>query len=314
MSDSHGGGLSVPVILGALICAGVTAILADLMTPYGPVVLTLGIAFAALTILAGILSLLPPLSGILRPVAAFALVNAIACGALIGLAYVGPKPAVTERGVVATLLPFGETAQTIVVRNQSTVVPPALDTAGVETAAVPTAPAAPLTPADLKQQTLLTALASADPAVRLRGGVIALTERDPAVIAAVIDTLYRSPDPAVRQLAVKRLLTQRRGARMPLLAVAGNADSQAFANALQGAGLTIRAINETSGAFDGGLCAATGMSGAVNRNGVTISTRCKTGATDGATVLVLQATDAYLLVGEARNDQGQTAKVEVPLM
>lgn len=126
MSDSHGGGLSVPVILGALICAGVTAILADLMTPYGPVVLTLGIAFAALTILAGILSLLPPLSGILRPVAAFALVNAIACGALIGLAYVGPKPAVTERGVVATLLPFGETAQTIVVRNQSTVVPPAL--------------------------------------------------------------------------------------------------------------------------------------------------------------------------------------------
>lgn len=150
--------------------------------------------------------------------------------------------------------------------------------------------------------------------MRLRGGVIALTERDPAVIAAVIDTLYRSPDPAVRQLAVKRLLTQRRGARMPLLAVAGNADSQAFANALQGAGLTIRAINETSGAFDGGLCAATGMSGAVNRNGVTISTRCKTGATDGATVLVLQATDAYLLVGEARNDQGQTAKVEVPLM
>jgi hypothetical protein len=40
----------------------------------------------------------------------------------------------------------------------------------------------------------------------------------------------------------------------------------------------------------------------------------KTGATDGTTVLVLQATDDFKLTGEARNDQGQTAKVEVPLM
>ncbi len=312
MSDSHGGGLSIPVILGALICAGVTAILADLMTPYGPVALTLGIAFAGLTVLAGILSLLPPLSGILRPVATFALVNAIACGVMIGLWYVGPKPAVNERGVVATLLPFGKTAQTIVVRDPSMDVMPSAEPAATVAAAT-TTPATPLTPVDEKQQALLTALASADPAVRLRGGMVALNERDPAVIAGVIDTLYRSPDPAVRQLAVKRLLTQRRGARMPLLAVAANADAQAFANALQGAGLTIRTINETSGVFDGTLCAP-GMSGAVNRGGVTISARCKTGATDGNTVLTLQATDDYKLVGEARNDQGQTAKVEAPLM
>ena len=313
MSESRGGGLSIPVILGALICAGVTALLADLMTPYGPVVLTLGLAFAALTVLAGVLSLLPPLTGILRPVAAFALVNAVACGVMIGLWYIAPKPAASERGVVASLLPFGETAQAIVVSDKTQTVVPALQQISVETAAAPARPPAPLTPADEKQQALLTALASADPAARLRGSLVALTERDPATIAGVIDTLYRSPDPAVRQLAVKRLLTQRRGARLPLLAVAANAESQAFANALQGAGLTVRAINETSGAFDGTLCAP-GMSGAVNRSGVTISAKCKTGATDGATVLTLQSTDDYKLVGEARNDQGQTAKVEVPLM
>ena len=316
MSDSHGGGgggLSVSIILGAMICAGVTAVLADLMAPYGPVVFTLGLAFAGLTILAGILSLLPPLSGILRPVATLALVNAIACGVMIGLWYIGPKPAVTERGVIATLAPFGATAQTVVIRNQSTVMAPTVAPASAQASTLAPAPAVALTPADQKQQTLLTALASADPAVRLRGSLVALNERDPAIIAAVIDTLYRSPDPAVRQVAVKRLLAQRRGARMPLLAVGGNGDSQAFANALQSTGITIRAINETSGAFDGGLCAATGMSGAVNRSGVTISTKCKTGATDGATVLVLQATDDYKLTGEARNDAGQTAKVEVPL-
>ena len=314
MSDSHdGGGLSLPVLLGALICAGVTAILADLMTPYGPVLLTMAMAFAALTLAAGILSLLPPLTGILRPVAAFALLNAIACGALVGLSTIAPKPAANERGVVAALLPYGQTLQSIVVTDQPHG-PPVSTPAAAPAAATPAPPPAPLTPADQKQQTLLTALASADPAARLRGGMSALGERDPAVLAGVIDTLYRSPDPAVRQLAVKRLLSQRRGTRMPLLAVPGNAQAQAFANALQGAGLTVRAINETSGAFDGGLCGPTGMTGAVNRGGVTISAKCKTGATDGNTVLVLQPTDAYTLTGEARNDQGQTAKVEVPLM
>ena len=313
MSDSHnGGGLGAGAILGAVICAAVLAILADLMTPYGPVVLTLGVAFVALAIVAGVLSILPPLSGILRPAAAFALINALACGVMIGLWYVGPKPAVNTRGVVATMVPFGATLQPIVVRDFSQVIPTPAPAATV--AAAPAAPARPLTAAEQKQQALLTALASADPAARLRAGIAALNERDPAVMAGVVDTLYRSPDPAVRQLAVKRLLTQRRGARMPLLATAGNKESQAFTNALQGAGLTIRAINETSGTFDGGLCAATGMTGAVNRNGVTMSTKCKTGDTDGATILVLQATDDYQLTGDAHDDQGHTAKVQAPLM
>lgn len=315
MSAHEGRTFDVGAALGALIMGGGVAIAADLMTPYGPVVLTLAGICGAFALVAGVLSILPPLAPILRPASGMALAIAIACAVMTGLWYVAPKPAATERGVVASLLPYGETVQALVVRD----IPPGgpAPTAPVATTAAidaPPAPAASTTPIDKKQQALLTALASAEPATRLRGAMTALAERDPAVAAGVIDTLYRSPDPAVRQLAVKRLLAQRRNARLPLLATPANAQAQAFANALQAGGFTVKSINETTGAFDGAVCAATGMTGAVARSGVTINTRCKTGETDGATVLVLQPTDDYKLVGEARNDQGQTAKVELPLM
>lgn len=317
MSDSRSGaGMAFPVILGALICAAFGGLLADLMTPYGPVVLTLGIAFAALTLVAGVLSFLPPLTSLLRPVATFALINAIVCGVLIGLWYIAPKPAATERGVVASMVPFGSTLQSIVVTN----LPKAPPVAALPSNATPqektpaTPPPAPASPADAKQQALLAALASADPAQRLRASVSALNERDPATLAGVVETLYRSPDPAIRQLAVKRLLTQRRGARLPLLATPANAEAQALANALQSSGLTVRTINETSGAFEGGVCGPTGMTGSVNRSGVTMSARCRVGEADRAIVLVLQPTDDFQLSGEARDDQGHVARVQAPLL
>jgi hypothetical protein len=306
MSESHagGGGSSLPAILGALVCAGVVAALADLMTPYGPVVLTLGIAFAALTLVSGVLSLLPPLTGLLRPLAGFALLNTIACGALIGVSYVAPKPAAAERGVVATLLPFGKTVQSMIVTDQPHGPP----------VAVAAAPPPQLSDAERAMQTLAQGLASPDPSERVRAGVESLKTQDAALAAAAVDKLYRTNDPALRQLAVKRLLLNRRGARMPLLAVAATPEAQPFANALQGVGLTVRSLNESSGAFDGGLCAPTGMAGTVNRSGVTISARCKIGDADHNTVLVLQATDDFKLVGDARNDAGQSVKVELPLM
>lgn len=301
MSDVHGpgGGIGLGVSAAAAVTALLTASAADLMTPYGPVVLTLAMVFGAIAVLIGVLSLLPPLTGLLRPVAAFALVNAVACGAFVGLSYVAPKPAVVQQGVIATLLPFGQTVQSIVVAEETPV---------LETAAEPQ-----LSEAELAMQALATGLASADPAERLRAGVTVLANENEAVVAASIDKLYRTHDPALRQLAVKRLLLVRRGARMPLLAVAATEDAQPFANALQGVGLTIRSLNETSGAFDGGLCAPTGMAGTVNRAGVTIQARCKVGDVEHNTVLVLQPTDDFRLVGDARNDAGQSVKVELPL-
>lgn len=305
MSDMHagGGGPNIPVILGALLSAGVIAALADLMTPYGPVVLTIGIAMAAMTLVSGVLSLLPPLTGLLRPLAGFALLNTIVFGVLIGLSYVAPKAA-AERGVVATLLPFGRTVQSMIVTDQ-----PHGPPVTVATTAEPQ-----LSDAERGLQSLARGLASPDPSERVRAGVDSLKAEDPAVIAAAIDKLYRTNDPALRQLAVKRLLLNRRGARMPLLAVAATPEAQPFANALQGVGLTVRSLNEASGAFDGGLCAPTGMAGTVNRSGVTISARCRIGDADHNTVLVLQATDDFKLVGDARNDAGQSVKVELPLM
>jgi hypothetical protein len=307
MSDTHshggGGGFSLSTAIAALISALVLAVAADLMTPYGPVVLTMAAVFGVLAAIAGVLSLLPPLTGLLRGVAGFALINALACALFVGLWYIAPKPAATERGVFATLAPFGDTLQGVMVTPYPKGPPQ------VETAAAPV-----LSPSEQAMQALAMGLASADPAERVRAGVNVLGNDDDAVIAAAIDKLYRSNDPALRQLAVKRLLSMRRGARMPLLAVAATEDAQPFANALQGVGFTIRSLNETSGAFDGGLCAPTGMAGTVNRTGVTISARCKIGADDRNTVLVLQPTDDFRLVGEARNDAGQSVKVELPLM
>lgn len=307
MSDMHGhgggAGFSISTLIAALICAIVLAVAADLMTPYGPVVLTMAAVFGVLAAIAGVLSLLPPLTGLLRTVAGVALLNALACAVFIGLWYVAPKPAANERGVFATLVPFGDTLQSVLVTPHPKG-PPRSDAAE--------APA--LSPSELAMQELANGLASTDPAERVRAGVTVLAGQDDAVIAAAIDKLYRSNDPALRQIAVKRLLSMRRGARMPLLAVAATEDAQPFANALQGVGLTIRSLNETSGAFDGGLCAPTGMAGTVNRTGVTISARCKVGAEDRNTVLVLQPTDDFRLVGDARNDAGQSVKVELPLM
>jgi hypothetical protein len=281
----------------------VLAVAADLMTPYGPVVLTMAAVFGVLAAIAGVLSLLPPLTGLLRSVAGFALLNALACALFVGLWYIAPKPSATERGVFATLAPFGDTLQSVLVAPHPKGPPQ------VETAAAPV-----LSVSAQAMQALTTGLASADPAERLRAGLTALASEDDAVVAASLDKLYRTNDPALRQIAVKRLLSMRRGARMPLLAIAPTPDAQPFANALQGVGLTIRALNETSGAFDGGLCAPTGMAGTVNRTGVTISARCKVGGEDRNTVLVLQPTDDFRLIGDARNDAGQSVRVELPLM
>jgi hypothetical protein len=307
MSDGHGGpgaggGSGIETGIAAIAVAALTAVAADLMTPYGPVVLTLAATFGVGALLAGVLSLLPPLTGLLRPVAGFALMNALACGVMIGLWYVAPRPAVIERGVIATLAPFGRTLQSIMVTDKSGHAPPV-------------APVEPqVSAAERALQEMTTGISSGDPAERVRAGVEALKAEDSALAAAAIDKLYRSGDPALRQLAVKRLLAIRRGARMPLLATAPTPEAQGFANALQGAGLTIRSLNETSGAFDGGLCAPSGMAGTVNRTGVTISARCRVGDADRNTVLLLQPTEDFRLVGDARNDAGESVKVDLPLM
>lgn len=319
MSDHHsgpshgGGGIS----LGASLAAGVTALIgavsADLLQPMGPVALALFAVFVVVGVLTFLLSLLPPLAGVLRPIAGFALASALAFGAFTALQFhLAPQPSGHERGFLATTLsPLAGVQKGALSLLHHTV-------GEDEEIAIPfdpaAAPAPELSAAEKAIAALNKGLASPDPADRLRAGVEVLGDENDAVVAAAVDKLYRTNDPALRQLAVKRLLSMRRGARMPLLATASSPETQGFANALQGVGLTIRALNETSGAFDGGLCAPTGMAGTVNRTGVTIAARCKIGDAEHNTVLVLQPTDDFRLVGDARNDMGQSVKVELPLM
>lgn len=90
---------------GILLLAVFVGVLADLMTPYGPVALTLGLGFLAAAIVAGLGSLAAPLRNALRPAAAIAGVHAAVLAALIGLWYVAPKPAAIDRGVIVALAP-----------------------------------------------------------------------------------------------------------------------------------------------------------------------------------------------------------------
>lgn len=309
MSTTPGSGPGISSTLAFAICVLLAALAADLMQPLGPFALVLALVFLVAAILSFALSLFPPTRALFSTMLVFSIVAVLAFGGVFGLQrVVAPRADGVREGVFTTLLPPLRGLQQVLITQAPRWDgrPPPEAEAVVADIAPP-----PLSPADQTLQTLSEALASTDPAQRLRGGVTALDERDPAVLAAVIDKLYRSGDPAVRQLAVKRLLTQRRGARMPLIATAPNAEAQAFANALQT--LTIRSLNETSGAFDGALCAP-GMSGAVNRNGVTISARCRIGDAERNIVATLQPTDDYVLVGEARNDLGQTVRLELPLM
>lgn len=314
MSDSHaGGGPGLFAFVAFAMCAVLVALAADLLQPLGPFALVLAVLFAGVAIVSGVLALFPPTRGLFGTLLVFSLISLAAFGGIFGLQrFAPPADDGVRNGFFTTLVPPARGFQHLLLSEAPRWDgrPAPAPAPVVEIVAAPP----PLPASTVALQNITAALASADPAERLRGSVVALAEKEPAVLAAVIDKLYRSTDPAVRQLAVKRLLAQRRGTRMPLLAVAANPESQAFANTLQGVGVTVRTINETSGAFDGGLCAASGMAGTVNRTGVTISAKCKVGDADRNTVLVLQPTDDYRLVGEARNDQGQTARVELPLM
>jgi len=307
MRTPQSGGPGLSTLMAFAICAFLAALAADLMQPLGPFALVLTLFFLVAAVLSFVLSLFPPTRGLFGTLLMFSIVAVVAFGSVFGLQrFVAPRADGVRNGVSTTLLPPLRGLQQMLLTEA-----PRWDGRPPPEAEIAEVVAAPLSPAEETLQKLSTALTSPDPAERLRGGIAALDERDPAVLAAVVDKLYRSGDPAVRQLAVKRMLQQRRGTRMPLIAAAPNAESQPFANALQT--MTIRSLNETSGAFDGALCAP-GMSGAVNRNGVTISARCRIGDGERNIVATLQPTDDYVLVGDARNDLGQTVRIELPLM
>jgi hypothetical protein len=307
-------GLGFGVYLACGICALFVAFAADLMQPRGPFLTFQVIVFALVTAILALLSFLPAIKRTLRLAAAVALISVIVFGGILAVrTYVAPAKA-QDRGMLATLLPPAADLQRFILAESKK----REDLAEAETAAAAAAPIPlpnpALSPSEEALAALTAAIGSTDPASRLRAGVEALASRDPALLAPAIDRLYRSADPALRQLAITKLLAQRKGARLPLLVINAQENDQAFANALQGAGITLRAVNETSGVVEGGLCAPTGMSGTINRASVTLTGKCKVGDAERNTVVTLQPTDDFRLAGEARNDQGQVVRVELSLL
>jgi hypothetical protein len=87
----------------------------------------------------------------------------------------------------------------------------------------------------------------------------------------------------------------------PALIATGAGEAFGFASALQAGGLTLKSVNEASGAVSGGLC---GITGAINLANMVISGHCRVGQDDCTVTMVLTSADSYRLVGEATHDAG----------
>lgn len=311
-SGGGGGGLSLSTIIGYLVCAVFVALVADIMQPAGPFVLYLAVVFVVVAIVCALLSFAPPLRGVMRAAASFALLSVVIYGAVFALqSFVAPKPQGERRGFVAAMVPPAQDLQRWILaeaRKREDLL--------AEVAEVPAAPVLPAAapapgPADALKR-LQLAIAGSDPIERAAAASEALAVKDPAVATAAADLLYRAAEPRLRILAIRRLVAARAGARLPLLATA-EGDAAPLASALQAGGVTFKTINESSGAVAGGLCGPGGMTGAVNLANVILTGRCRIGAEEKSVTLVLTAADDFRLVGEATTDGGQKARVELPL-
>jgi hypothetical protein len=312
--SGHGGG-GVPAIAAWITCALFVGLAADLIQPAGNFVLFLAGVFVAVAIVTALLSFLPPLKW-MRAAAGCALVSVVVFGGFAVLQrYVAPQPAGERRGFIAALVPPAVDLQRVLLAEAAKREEIMKDVAGPQAApaAAPPPPPPELSKAQKTLYDLNVALAAADPAQRLRAGVEALAATDPAILTPAIDTLYRSKDAALRQLAIAKVISQRKGGAFPLLAIAPTPDTQAFANALQGSSLSIRTVNANSGAFEGAFCGAP-TEGSVSRMGVTFAAACKVGDATTKVIVTLQPTDDFRLTGQARNDQGQVVNVDLPLL
>lgn len=306
-------GLNFATMLGYAVCALFVALVADIMQPMGPFVLYLAVVFVVVAIVCALLSFAPPLRGVMRAAASFALLSVLIYGVFFALqSYLAPQPAGERRGFLAAMVPPAQDVQRWILaeakKREDLNPEPA---AAAAPAPVPAVPATPVGEAMLRR--LQAAMTGADPVERAAASGEALASPEPAVVQAAADMLYRSADPRLRILATRKLIAMRAGRdRLPLLAT-GEGEATPLAAALQAGGVTVKAINETSGAFSGGLCGPSGMSGTVNLANVILTGKCRVGAEEQTVTMVLTTSDDFRLIGEATNEKGQKARVELSL-
>jgi hypothetical protein len=224
MSDTHaGGGLSLSTLIGYTVCALMVALVADILQPMGPFVFYLAVVFVVVTVVAALLSFAPPLKGVMRAAARFALLSVLLYGGFWALqAFVAPKPLGERRGFIAAMIPPAQGLQRWILaeakKREDLDPAPAIE-------AVAAAPVAP-SPVDGLRR-LQAAIAGADPLEKAAAASEAMGAKDPALVIAAIDLLYRAPDTRLRLLAVRRLIAMREGARLPVLA-SGEGEGAAF--------------------------------------------------------------------------------------
>ena len=134
--------------------------------------------------------------------------------------------------------------------------------------------------------------------------------QDPMLRRGMIEMLYDTARPSLRQTAIILAMRARQGSDLPIIP---QDDGSAFARSLTGTTFHISRVDEASGGLNLVSSARQG-DGTIARNGVTLSLfyRDSEGIVPMQVVLVPQ--DDYELVGEARLTSGQSAKVSMPLL
>lgn len=306
---SSGMGAPPGAVVAWIVCGLFVGLAADLMQPAGPFVLFLTGVFAIVAVVCALLSFVPPIRALMRAAALFALVSLVLFGAFAILQRFLAQPQARQRGVIAAVVPGAEDLQRFLLAEAAR-----REARGVEPASVAEAPL--LSAGAQAMRALDGALASEDPAERVRVAREVLASQDAALRAAAVERLYRSGEPAMRQLAVTALLKARAGSRLPLVAAAGAGaagEAGAFAAALQTSGLVVRSVDQETGGAVVSLCGEPGASATIGRAGVTISGPCRIGEAVRGVVMRLQSTEDFRLVGEARTEAGELAGVELPL-
>ncbi|MES1199446.1 MAG: hypothetical protein ABUS48_05630, partial [Pseudomonadota bacterium] len=279
----------------------------DLAQPLGQIaVFLLGFAIIA-TVVCGALSLVPGLRKLLLTPAIFSAIGACVFGLVVFLQHATHSDeAGANTGFVAKVVPVAAQVQVAVFKPTA-----------VATQSAPPAATTVEAPAASPSATLLAqlnaSLASGDPSEQIRGAREAIASSDAAFRAAAIDKIYRTGDPALRQIAVVALLKDHAVADIPVIITAGTGQSPDLATQLQGRSLdftnvTGAGVDANSGIVHFGFCGAAGT-GMVTRSGLNMTWPC-----GDAMSVDLHPTDDFRLVGEAHSSTGRVVTVELRLM
>jgi hypothetical protein len=175
----------------------------------------------------------------------------------------------------------------------------------------------PLSETEKQLLTLGTQISTGDPEARSAHAREALdTTKEPALRRGMLERVLRSPDPNVQQAGLAQAMKDRGRAAIPVL-VDRDAKSP-LAAAITGSTVEFYAVNEQTGGVNGYFHApkgATRFAGSIANGRLVITTSYFQNDKWNSGMVVDVAVDNRLqLVGDARTPEGETVKVEMPIL